>query len=332
MVKPVNNNTSSSINETISDKRSQTSQYSNRDLSTLYPSYNNIPRPSYLGNSYNSLSQNYGDIEIGINPYDLNGSRTSNPILRDNAFGSVVYSMPGTPRLSNLSTPSGLSEANSGLFPTLSTREVPKTPQFDSLSISSGLSEANPGLFPKLSTRPIAPRPSNLTTPSSLSEANSQVFPKLNYREVPKTPQFDNLSTSSGLSEVNPNLFFRPLNPVSKNATFGNTQSYPVSGFNGDNYYTPAGVPGPMPDNFNPYNQVVTTNSNRDYFPTAEEFAQFRYKIIDRYNNNGLSSKIVLLENSKGKFELNFDFMDLDFTKLKKVCIKYHDLSKRKLM
>jgi hypothetical protein len=324
MVKPANNNTSTSINETISDKTSQISQYSSRDLSTLYPSYNNIPRPSYLGNSYNSLSQNYGDIQIGINPQDIISSRTRNPMIRDSAFGSVVYSMPGTPRLSNLSTPSNLS----GNAPFNYNDYIPSAPRPSNLSTPSNLSGEVP-----FRNRPTAPRPSNLSTPSNLSEANSGLFPKLSYKEVPKTPQFDNLSTPSDLSVVNPNLLFRPLNPEPQSDTLGDMQSYTVAGFSGENYYTPAGVPEPMPNNFNPYNQNVTMNSNRGYFPTPEEFAEIRYKIIDKYHNNGHSSKIVLLkENSNGKFELNFDFVDVGFTKLKKVYIKYHDVSKRKLM
>jgi hypothetical protein len=264
-------------------------------VSTVYPSYENVARPSYLGTSYSNISDMYPRITVGMN----------------------VQDMPKTPRLSNLSTPSNLSGEvpfnNTYILPG-TTYEIPGAPRPSNLSTPSNLSGEAPFNY-NYNTVPNTPRYSNLSTPSDLSSANSGLFPHLN---------------TYGLSELDPNLIPRPLNPLVKTPVFRES-IIPVN-----TYTMPHGVPTPMPDNYNPYNynpfnQMVPTNRN-DIYPTSSQYSEMRHQIIDRFHKNGFSSKIVLLrDDDKGRFELNFDFVDRSFTKLKRVYIKFHDVSKRKI-
>jgi hypothetical protein len=286
---PGNSSISTSIYDYDSSKAQGVySEHNDEYASTIYPSYERIPYPSYdthlIPGYYNSedYSNTSRSILIGLG-------------LEDQTTGiSGIYS--------NLNDNTSLS-LNEPFY-------RPNNPMTKNLNFSSIE-------YPNL-TRTRAPVMTNLSTPSDLSTADPNLFPSINSFN-PRAPIMTNLSTPSNLSTADPNLY--------------PSTDYENISLSSVDYPLPANVSMSPKDFINPYNCINSQNMNNKLvnggLHTNSVLQRAKETVIENFHNKGYSSKIFVKEDSKGRFELSFEFLDKNLTKLKKVSVKYYDVSKR---
>jgi hypothetical protein len=147
----------------------------------------------------------------------------------------------------------------------------------------------------------------------------------------PSTDQFYNYNNNNG--------------SVDRNSSGSNVET-------ANNYILPAEIPYfpptpqlPIPsgqplNNYNDmydkyYNQSVDLNVQREITRSRVRNGIMKHRAAELYDlNSGVHKEVVLQTTSKngGKFNLGFDLLDNSLDKIQSVYIKYHDVSKRKIM
>jgi len=250
---------------------------------------------------------------------------------------STEYSKTRTSHITNLDTYTPSNYVKTPIIDSLKTpSNYPRTPILDTLSTPSDLSEVdevnfyprplNPIYRDALYPRPFNPINRDALYPRPLNPINrNEDFGSINtvnraMSKIPKTPRLDNLSTSYTFSGQRP---FVNTTQVSSNYVIPGQFSYlPPTDYNYEYIYDPLNSP-----NYENYRNRVIQGT----YTNVNEVSLGIHKEVVPYVGN---SEIVLNTTSKkgGTFKLCFKLIDNNLNKIEKVFIKYHDLSKRKIM